>query len=88
MSPGIFATRHTSAGSADDISWRPEIKGSGAPAHDLRRTAITRAPESGLTYRQVQTVSKHGDPQTVLRYDCGRENLGQNAVNFLGYEEE
>jgi integrase len=27
--------------------------------HDLRRTAITRALDSGLTYRQVQMMSKH-----------------------------
>ena len=56
--------------------------------HDLRRTAITRALESGLTYRQVQMMSKHRDPKTVMRYDHGRENLEQNAVNFLLYEEE
>jgi integrase/recombinase XerD len=55
--------------------------------HDLRRTAITRAL-SGLTYRQVQMMSKHRDPKTVMRYDHGRENLEQNAVNFLQYEEE
>jgi integrase len=35
--------------------------------HDLRRTAITRALESGLTYRQVQMMSKHKDPKTVMR---------------------
>jgi site-specific recombinase XerD len=56
--------------------------------HDLRRTAITRALESGLTYRQVQMMSKHRDPKTVMRYDHGRENLEQNAVNFLGYDDE
>ncbi len=56
--------------------------------HDLRRTAITRALDSGLTYRQVQMMSKHRDPKTVMRYDHGRENLDQNAVNFLQYDEE
>jgi len=56
--------------------------------HDLRRTAITRALDSGLTYRQVQMMSKHRDPKTVMRYDHGRENLDQNAVNFLAYDEE
>jgi integrase/recombinase XerD len=56
--------------------------------HDLRRTAITRALESGLTYRQVQMMSKHKDPKTVMRYDHGRENMDQNAVNFLGYDEQ
>lgn len=29
-----------------------------------------------------------GHPKTVMRYDYGRENLEQNAVNFLCYEEE
>lgn len=56
--------------------------------HDLRRTAITRALESGLTYRQVQMMSKHKDPKTVMRYDHSRENLDLNAVNFLKYEED
>ena len=55
--------------------------------HDLRRTAITRALEMGQTYRQVQMMSKHKDPKTVMRYDHGRENLDQNAVNFLVYDE-
>jgi integrase/recombinase XerD len=56
--------------------------------HDLRRTAITTALEMGQTYRQVQMMSKHKDPKTVMRYDHGRENLDQNAVNFLQYGEE
>ena len=56
--------------------------------HDLRRTAITRALEMGQTYRQVQMMSKHKDPKTVMRYDHGRENLEQNAVNSLQYEDE
>jgi site-specific recombinase XerD len=55
--------------------------------HDLRRTAITRALEMGQTYRQVQMMTKHKDPKTVMRYDHGRENLDQNAVNFLQYDE-
>jgi len=55
--------------------------------HDLRRTAITRALEMGQTYRQVQMMTKHKDPKTVMKYDHGRENLDQNAVNFLQYEE-
>jgi integrase/recombinase XerD len=60
----------------------------GLSPHDLRRTAITKALNSGLTYRQVQMMSKHKDPKTVMRYDHGRENLDQNAVNFLQYEDE
>jgi integrase/recombinase XerD len=56
--------------------------------HDLRRTAITRALDQGLSYRQVQMMSGHRDPKTVMRYDHGRENMDQNAVNFLDYTEE
>jgi hypothetical protein len=29
----------------------------------------------GISYRQVQMMSKHRDPKTVMRYDHGRENL-------------
>ena len=56
--------------------------------HDLRRTAITKALDQGLSYRQVQMMSGHRDPKTVMRYDHGRENLDQNAVNFISYEDE
>lgn len=54
--------------------------------HDLRRTAITRALDQGLSYRQVQMMSGHKDPKTVMRYDHHRENLEQNAVNHLNYD--
>ncbi len=47
-----------------------------------------RALDAGLTFRQVQMMSKHRDPKMVMRYDRGRENMEQNAVNFLGYDEE
>jgi hypothetical protein len=33
-------------------------------------------------------MSKHRDPKTVRRYDHSRENLDQNAVNFLDYNSE
>jgi integrase len=55
--------------------------------HDLRRTAITHALNQGLSYRQVQMMSGHRDPKTVMRYDHDRENLDQNAINFLSYDE-
>jgi integrase len=41
-------------------------------SHDLRRTAITRALDQGLSYRQIQMMSGHKDPKTVMRYDHGR----------------
>ena len=34
--------------------------------------------------RQVQMMSKHRDPKIVMRYDHARQNLDENAVNFLG----
>jgi hypothetical protein len=32
-------------------------------------------------------MSKHRDLKTVMRYDHSRENLEQNAVNFISYDE-
>jgi integrase/recombinase XerD len=56
--------------------------------HDLRRTAITQALDQGLSYRQVQMMSGHRDPKTVMRYDYHRENMEQSAINFLSYEDD
>jgi integrase/recombinase XerD len=53
--------------------------------HDLRRTAITRAFDLGLSHRQVQAMSGHRDPRTVMRYDHNRFDLAHNAINFLHY---
>jgi site-specific recombinase XerD len=53
--------------------------------HDLRRTAVTEALNQGMTYRQVQMMTKHKDINTIVRYDHGRENMDQSAVNFLHY---
>ncbi|WP_395735275.1 tyrosine-type recombinase/integrase [Prosthecobacter sp.] len=56
--------------------------------HDLRRTAITRALDQGLSYRQVRMMSGHKSVEMVVRYDHQREKLEYNAVNFLVYEEQ
>jgi hypothetical protein len=32
-------------------------------------------------------MTGHRDPKTVMRYDHWRENLEQNAANFLVYDE-
>jgi hypothetical protein len=45
-------------------------------------------PGSGLAYRQLQMMGKHKDPKNVMRHDHGRENLDQNAVNFLAYDDD
>lgn len=34
--------------------------------HELRRTAITRALDQNLTIRQVQMMSGHKDPKTIM----------------------
>jgi integrase/recombinase XerD len=55
--------------------------------HDLRRTAITRALELGLSYYEVQLMSGHRDPKTVQLYDHRRSALEQSAVNRLHYDD-
>lgn len=62
------------------------LKGTVTP-HDLRRTAITRTLNQGRTYREVQMMSKHKDPKTVMRYDYERDNMERNPVNTLDYED-
>lgn len=62
------------------------VKGAVTP-HDLRRTAITRALNLGRTYREVQMMSKHKDPKTVMKYDYERDNLERNPVNTLTYDD-
>jgi integrase len=55
--------------------------------HDLRRTVVTELLNRGHSYREVQMVTKHKDPKTVMRYDHARENLDNNPINTFGYEE-
>lgn len=55
--------------------------------HDLRRTVVTELLNRGYSYREVQMVTKHRDPKTVMRYDHARENLDKNPINTFGYEE-
>ena len=55
--------------------------------HDLRRTVVTELLNRGHSYREVQMVTKHRDPKTVMRYDHARENLENNPVNTFGYED-
>jgi integrase/recombinase XerD len=55
--------------------------------HDLRRTAITRALEQGLTYAQIQLMSGHSDPKGIMRYDRQRQSIELNAINYLSYDE-
>jgi integrase/recombinase XerD len=54
--------------------------------HDLRRTVVTKLLNDGHTYREVQMVTKHKDPKTVMRYDHARENLESSPVNTLNWD--
>jgi integrase len=47
--------------------WADHSRLGSVSPHDLRRTATTRALDSGLSYRQVQMMSKHRDPKTAMR---------------------
>ncbi len=55
--------------------------------HDLRRTVVTELLNRGHSYREVQMVTKHRDPKTVMRYDHARENLNNNPINTFRYED-
>lgn len=56
----------------------------------VTRVRMTAARGAGGRTRlpPLQMMSKHRDLETVMRYEHGREKLDQNAVNFLGYDEE
>jgi integrase/recombinase XerD len=56
--------------------------------HDLRRTVVTKLLNDGRTYREVQMVTKHKDPKTIMRYDHARENLDNSPVNTLTWESD
>jgi hypothetical protein len=51
----------------------------------LLRGNIGTMTASKDCWQQVQMMSGYRDPKTVMRYDHNRENLDQNAVNFLNY---
>jgi integrase len=68
------------------LQWADTIGIGKVSLHDLRRTAITKAFDLGLADRQVQMMSGHKDLKNLIRYDYERENLNQNAVNFLHYK--
>lgn len=56
--------------------------------HDLRRTVVTKLLNDGRSYREVQMVTKHKDPKTIMRYDHARENLDNSPVNTLNWDDD
>lgn len=51
--------------------------------HDLRRTAVTRALDKGLTYRQVQMMSGHKDPKMVMATITGEKISNKMPLTLL-----
>lgn len=37
---------------------------------------------------RLKLMSKHKNPKAVMRYNHGRENLDQNTVNLISYDDE
>ena len=42
-----------------------------------------RALETGASLRRVQYAMGHADPSTTERYDRARENLADNAADYV-----
>lgn len=69
------------------VSHWGEFTGTGrVTPHDLRRTVVTKLLNDGRSYREVQMVTKHKDPKTIMRYDHARENLDKSPVNTLSWD--
>jgi len=60
----------------------PDLGESISP-HSLRRTFATIALEAGASLRRVQYAMGHEDPRTTERYDRARENLADNAADYV-----
>jgi hypothetical protein len=84
LTPEILRGGEVSARRFDPRSVAPFVNKS--VSEETRRTY--RRSVSEFFQSAGMQMPKPKDPNTGLRYDHGRENMGQNAVNFLGYEEE
>ena len=51
--------------------------------HSLRHTFVTLALAGGAPLHKVQYAAGHADPRTTERYDRERENLDDNAVDYV-----
>jgi site-specific recombinase XerD len=51
--------------------------------HSLRHTFATIGLEGGASLRRMQYAMGHADPRTTERYDRARENLADNAADYV-----
>ena len=51
--------------------------------HDLRATFITLALEGKAPLEKVQYAAGHADPRTTERYHIRKDNLDNNAVDYI-----
>ena len=51
--------------------------------HSARATSITLALDGGANIHQVQAFARHKDPETTIRYYRNKENLIDNAVDYI-----
>jgi len=49
----------------------------------LRASFVTLALEGGARLQQVQYAAGHADPRTTERYQKRKQNLQDNAVDYL-----
>jgi len=51
--------------------------------HSTRHTFITLALDGGAALHKVQVAAGHADPRTTERYWRTKENLDDNAVDYV-----
>ncbi|MCL6572879.1 MAG: tyrosine-type recombinase/integrase, partial [Bacillus sp. (in: Bacteria)] len=51
--------------------------------HSLRHTFVTLAIDGGAKLHKVQTAARHADPKTTMRYYRNRDNMEDNAVDYI-----
>jgi integrase/recombinase XerD len=68
----IVARRVSAAGITENIT-----------PHSTRHTFITLALDAGAPLHKVQVAAGHADPRTTERYWRTKQNLDDNAVDYV-----